>query len=125
VTKTAAYENYQPTPLTRGSTTGVSVGTGVNTDILVECGGASTLVVEVDQSGSASGDIAVVVNPVSEDGEVYPVAQPAVQSVGPTLVSGRTYYWAQFDVTAQQRVRIRITNNNAGTQSLDYSWRLA
>lgn len=112
--------------LTRGSAQGVSVGTTVNTDIALDCGGDGTLVVEADMSAGAAGDISVVVNPVTEpDGEIFPIAQPPLQSVGPTLVGGRTYFWGQWDVTAQQRVRIRITNNNVGTQSLDYSWRLA
>lgn len=111
--------------LNRKAATGVSVATGVNTDVLLECGGNSTLVVEADMSADAAPDLAVVVQPVGEDGEVYPLAQPAVQSIGPTLTGGRTYFWAQYDITAQQRVRVRLTNNNAGTKSLDYSLRMA
>lgn len=123
--KTAAFENYPGALLTRGNVQALSVGTGVNTDVLVECGGDSTLVVEADQAASASGDLSVSVNPVDEDQDVYPLAQPAVQTVGPTLASGRTYFWGKWDVTSQQRVRIRFTNNNVGTEDLDYSWRLA
>lgn len=112
--------------LSRGKASGQAIGAAGNHDVFIETSGYSTLVVEVDMSAGAAGDLAIQVNPVSEQGdEVLPIAQPAVQSVGPTLVGGRSYQWSIYDVQAQQRVRLRITNNNAGGQSADYAWRLA
>lgn len=111
--------------LNRDSVAGTAVGTGANLDIFIECGGNSTLVLEVDMSAGAAPDLSVQVNPVAEDGEIYPLAQPAVQSVGPTLIGGRSYYWGAFDITSQQRVRVRINNANAGSQNVDYSYRMA
>lgn len=111
--------------LNRKSAQATAIGAGANSDLFIECGGNSTLVLEVDMSGGAAADLTVQVNPVSEDGEIFPLAQPAVQSIGPTLVSGRVYFWGAWDVTAQQRVRVRITNNNVGAQAFDYSWRQA
>lgn len=111
--------------LNRKNAQGTAIGAGASSDLFIECGGNSTLVLEVDMSAGAAADLSVQVNPVSEDGEVFPVAQPAVQSIGPTLASGRAYFWGQWDVTAQQRVRVRITNNNVGAQSFDYAWRQA
>ena len=121
--KSAAYEGYNPTPLTKGQIA-ASMGTGTNNDTLVEISDATTLVVESHLGGSADGDLVVQVNPVDDDGTVFPIIQPAIQSVGPTHVAGVVYRWAIYDVTAQQRVRIRHTNNNAGTQTLDADWRL-
>lgn len=121
--KTAAYEGYNPTPLTKGQIAG-SINAAANLDQLVEISDASTLVIESHLTGSADADLTVQVNPVDDDGTVFPIAQPAIQSVGPTHVAGVVYRWAIYDVTAQQRVRIRTTNNNAGTQTLDCDWRL-
>jgi len=45
--------------------------------------------------------------------------------VGPTLSGGKVYYYGQFDVQALEKVRVRITNNNVASQTIDrWSWRL-
>lgn len=113
--------------LTRGKSSGATIGAAggvVDLDLTVDSG--SQLLIEVDMTGAANGDLAVQVNPVSEQGgEVFPLSQPASQSIGPTLVAGRVYFWATYDVLAQQRVRVRITNANVGAQTVDYAWRVA
>ena len=112
--------------LTRGKAAATAIGPAANVDVLLEASDYSDLVVEVDMSAGAAPDLAVQINPVSEVGdEVLPIAQPAVQSVGPTLSGGRSYFWGKWDVSAQNRVRLRITNNNVGAQSVDYAWRMA
>lgn len=114
-----------PQLLTRGKASGAAIGGGGGTvDFFIETSGMSTLILEVDMSGAIAGDLGVQVNPVSEQGdEILPIAQPSVQSVGPTFSGGRVYFWASWDVQAQNRVRVRITNNNAGAQNVDYAWR--
>jgi hypothetical protein len=125
-TRTAAYENYEGDLLNRFHVDNQSIsGTGGTHTFNIEVGGNASLVLEVDLVGSADGDLVVQVNPVAEDGQVYPLIQPPVQFIGPTHNAGIVYYWALFDVSAQQRVQVKITNNNAGAQNCDYSWRLA
>lgn len=120
--------------LTRGKTEGASIGTGASVDLVgqdgsafINCQGASTLVIEVDMTAGAAPDLGIQVNPVEADQlTVMPVAVPKVQEVGPTLQGGHDYYYGQFDVTALELVRVRLTNNNAGTQTITRaSWRLA
>ncbi len=113
--------------LTRGVQAGTSIGTGVNNDTDVLCQGDSTLTIEVDMTGAATGDLTVQVLPFESDAvTVMGVALPPVNAAGPTFGSGRVTYLAQFDITAFDKVRIRITNNNAGTQTITRaSWKLA
>lgn len=113
--------------LTRGSEVAQSILTTANRDTDIPCGGDTTLTVQVDMNGTASGDLAVSVFPFEADNAtVAPIAIPVLRSTGPTLAAGKVYYYAQFDVQALERVRIRITNNNAGTQTINrWSWRLA
>jgi hypothetical protein len=69
----------------------------------------------------------VQVQPYEADNStIMPIAMPPANSVGPTLSGGKVYYYAEFDVMALEKVRLRITNNNAGTKTLNSaSWRLA
>jgi hypothetical protein len=113
--------------LDKGSQAGVSIGTGANNDTDILTQGVSTLVVQVDMTGGAAGDLTVQVLPFEIDAvTLMGVAIAPVTSTGPTLSGGHVYYTAQYDVTAYDKVRIRITNNNAGTQTITRSsWRLA
>jgi hypothetical protein len=44
---------------------------------------------------------------------------------GPTFSGGHIFYTAQFDVSSYDKVRLRITNNNAGAQTITRaSWKL-
>jgi len=122
--------------LTRGKTpVNQAIGAGGNYDLLgqagdakIWCGGDSTLVVEVDMSGTAPGDLVVVVTPYEAD-NVTPmdnIILPAVlaPATNPSLSGGRVYFYGQYDVTGLEMVRVRLTNNNAGGQTLNASWRL-
>lgn len=113
--------------LNRNKGAAQSIAPAGNFDKLIETSDYATLVVEVDMSGAAPADLVVEVAPVSEvNDEVYPIVMPAVQSVSPSVLSGgRLYTWARYDVSAQQRVRLRIKNANAGAQAADWAWRLA
>lgn len=113
--------------LTRGKQAGAAIGPAANNDTDILCQGDSTLVVEVDMTGAAAGDLTVQVLPFEVDAvTLMGVAIAPVTSTGPTLAGGHVYYIAQFDVTAYEKVRFRITNNNVGAQAVTRAnWRLA
>jgi len=123
-------------PLTRGKVENQAINAGANFDMVgpdgtakIPCGGDSTLVVMVDMTGGAAGDLALQVNPIEADNTtVVPEALPPVQQpvTNPTLSGGHVFMYQQFDVSALEYVRIRITNNNAGAQTITRaSWRLS
>ena len=124
---TAASEWTVGDLLTRGKQAGVAISNGANNDTDILCQGDSTLVIEADMTGGAAGDLTVQVLPFEADAAtLMGVAIAPVTSTGPTLSGGHVYYAAQFDVTAYDKVRIRITNNNAAPQTITRSsWRLA
>ena len=113
--------------LTRAIETAIAIGAGGirNTDIY--CQGDATLVVQVEMTGAAIGDLTVAVQPFEADNlTVAPISIPPVQFVGPTLNAGKVYYYAQYDIQALEKARIAITNNNAGAQTINrWSWRLS
>jgi hypothetical protein len=111
--------------LTRGKVEAQAIASGANFDQDVPCGGASTLVVQVDMTAGAAGDLSVAVQPYEGDNlTVAPIGIPVTNSVGPTLSGGHDYFYAQYDVTAVDKVRVRITNNNVGAQTITRtSWR--
>jgi hypothetical protein len=113
--------------LDRGKQSAVAINAAANNDTDLLTQGASTLVVEVDMTGGASGDLTVQILPFQADAlTLMGVAIAPVTATGPTLSGGHVYYTAQFDVTAYDKVRVRITNNNAGAQTITRSsWRLA
>jgi hypothetical protein len=113
--------------LDRGKQAGVAINAAANNDTDLLTQGASTLVVEVDMTGGASGDLTVQVLPFQADAAtLMGVAIAPVTATGPTLAAGHVYYTAQFDVTAYDKVRVRLTNNNVGAQTITRSsWRLA
>jgi hypothetical protein len=114
------------TLLTRGGETAQSIGTGVTRNTPVNTVGYSTLVVQAELTGAATGDLGVTVQPYEADNaSIAPHAIPPVQSVGPTLSAGKVYYYGQWDVQALEQVNIALKNNNAGTQTINrWSWRL-
>ncbi len=131
---TAAAEWVIGRLLNKGVVAGQSIGTGANYDLIgsegdgtLYIGNRTTLQISVDMTGAAGGDLGVQLNPLEADGvTVMPIALTPVVAVGPTLNGGHVYYSAQFDVTAYERVRARITNNNAGTQTITRaSWNLS
>src|SRR4249919_355778 len=112
--------------LNRNKAAAQSIAAGGNLDKLIETSDYSVLVVEADMAGAAATDLVIEVAPVSEvNDEVYPIVMPPMQNVAPALSAGRIYTWARYDVSAQQRVRLRLKNANAGAQPCDYAWRLA
>lgn len=115
------------TLLNRGLVTAQAItGAGGTYETDVPLSDASTLVVQVQMTGGADGDLGVSFRPFETDqATVVPLALDPVLVKGPTHVSAKVYYWAQFDVTALDKGRIRITNNNASGQTIDrLSWRL-
>ena len=125
--------------LTRGKVEGAAIGIGGTVDLpgqqndaRIWCGSDSTLVVEVDITGTADADLNVDVNPYEADnatimaggGAVMEI--PPVLSMGPKVSGGHVFFYAQYDVTALEMVRVRIFNLNAGAQTVTRaSWRLA
>jgi hypothetical protein len=125
-----------PRPLNEGVTTGQAIGAGGGNydlqgqqgDPRIWVGGESDLTVLVEMTGAVVGDLAVQVNPYEADNAtVIPMPLPASQApaTNPAFSGGKCYYTAAFDVSPYDMVRVRITNNNAGGQTINRaSWRL-
>lgn len=127
---TANYNALAGSLLTRGKLQpdGTAIGAGATLGTDVACEGDSTLVVEVDMTGGAAGDLTVVVVPYEADNVTLMtgIVLPVVQANGPVLNAGAVRYYAQFDVTGVERARVNLTNNNVAGQTLTRSsWRLA
>jgi hypothetical protein len=123
-------QNYNATvgtPLTRATVAGQAIANGANFDQDVMCVGDSSLIVEVDMTGAANGDVVLTVLPFEADNvTVMPITLTPVSAVGPTLAGGHVYYYAQFDVTGLEKVRVRLNNANAAPQTISrMNWRLA
>lgn len=114
------------TLLNSDSATGVSLATGATKDMDFLCQNRSILAVQADMNGAANADLGIAVFPFEEDlTTVSGVALAAEKSTGPTFAGGKVTYVGRYDVTALRKVRVRVTNNNAGTQTLNrLSWRL-
>lgn len=113
--------------LDRGSQANLAIAAAqtIGEDVITQ--DRSTLVVEVDMTGGAVGDLTIAVQPYEADNAtLMPIGVPQVQGVGPTLSGGHVYQYAQFDVTGVDRVRILVTNNNVAGQTITRkSWRLS
>jgi hypothetical protein len=112
--------------LTRGSQAGVVVAGGANSDTDIYCVGDSTLVVQLDATGAASGDWDVDVIPFGADNTTLGAVgiQPDSSS-GPTHVGGRITFYARYNVQGLERVRIRFRNTTGGNLTVTRSsWRL-
>jgi hypothetical protein len=122
---TAAAEWVVGALLTRGKVAGQAIGAGGNYDTIIPCQGDSTLSIQVDMTGGALSDLMVQANPYEADiATVTPNAVPEVQTDS-DFSGGHVYYYGQFDVNGVDQVRLRITNNNAGAQTITrMSWRL-
>lgn len=117
----------EPVPLNHGKRTAFSLGAGATDSDTIQCGGVSTLNVRVAQDAGASGDVTISILPFESDNTtIMPISVPPVSSVGPTLASGQTYFYAQYDVTAFSKIRFDVKNNNVGAQTVrEKSWDLA
>jgi len=125
--------------LTRGKVEGAAIGIGGTVDLpgqsgdaRIWCGADSTLVVEVDMTGTADADLNVDVNPYEADNATIMAGAGGVLDLvpvsvmGPKVAGGHVFFYAQYDVTALEMVRVRIFNLNAGAQTVTRaSWRLA
>jgi hypothetical protein len=126
-TKTAAYENYPANSLTRGSLAPASVTNGTYIQSTVNTADFDELTIEARlTTGAADTDMKVEVYPVDSAGNVLIAVQPPVQSVGPKYdsTSAATTYWGVFDVSGQQAVAVRITNNAATPKNISYNYHL-
>lgn len=119
--------NPRAASLVRGGigTPGQSVNAGASVVQDANTSGADELTVEVDQNGSAVGDVVVTVFPYEADGlTLMPVPLPTIQTITNVATGGKVYAVQRFDVTAFERVQVQIKNNNAGAQTLNRaSWR--
>lgn len=116
----------EPVLLTRGVVSGEALAAAASRTYDVEVSGDDWIVVQGDLTGSANGDLTVTVAPYSDDG-VTLTAFAIVPSAsgGPTNQSGRVRFYGKYDVLGIGKVRITWTNNNAGSQTLNGSWRTA
>jgi hypothetical protein len=126
-TKTAAYENYPANSLTRGSLAPAAVTNGTYIQSTVNTSDFDELTVEARlTAGAADTDMKVEVFPVDSFGNVLIDAQPATQSAGPKYdaTSAATSYWGVYEVSGQQAVAVRITNNAATSKNISYNYHL-
>lgn len=116
-----------PVPLNHGKRASFSLGAAGTDSDVIQCGGVSTLNVRVAQDAGAAGDITVSILPFeSDNATIMPISVPPVTSVGPTLATGVTYFYAQYDVTAFSKVRFDLINNNVAAKTVrEKSWDLA
>src|SRR5690349_9883478 len=95
----------------------VSLATGTSSTFDVEVAGTDWIVVQAKLAGgSADGDLGVTVAPYEDDNTTltgFTIAPGP--TAGPTNQSGTVRYYGQYDVIGIGRVRITVTNNNAGT----------
>jgi len=117
-TKTAAYENYPNNPLTQSGLSQTGVIAGTTPARIIETMWADKLIVDANLTGDAAGDLAVAVWPCANDGTPLNAPLAAVSSSGPTLIVGKVYFVGEYDVSAQDRVQVRCTNNDAAAQNL-------
>lgn len=102
--------------------TATAMGTGTTQVLDVECADMDCLVVGYDMNGAALSDVKVDVQPYKEDGTTLMAAGvfiPPVKSAGPILSGGKIQgiYW--YDTAGIWKVRVTLTNRNAGTQTLN------
>jgi len=129
-TKTAAYENYPQNLLTKGSSPQAGVGpitTGTYVATQISTADFNELNLEADLiGGAADGDLTVAVFPIDAWGNVMPVPLNSINATGPKYngpASG-VFYQGIFDVSGQNAVQIRFTNNNAAAKNVAYSYKL-
>jgi len=111
---------------TLGKNTPVGAGVTANQDALV--GEYDILTVDADLTATAAGDLAIQVFPYGPDGTtLLTTPLPAVTGVGfaPTLSGGHSTATQQYNVQGLDKVNVQIKNNNAATQTLNASWRVA
>lgn len=100
----------------------VSMATGTTQDIDVECPEHDVITVRAELTGTANADLSVVVTPYESDNATLSAqVVTTLRLVGPTVAAGKVTYFGQFDVQGFERVRVRFTNNNAGTQTLNHA----
>jgi len=123
---TAASEWQVGSALNRAQASGVSVLTTGSVVVPVEISpSAAELTVNAELTGAANGDLAVTVNPILPSGAVSGVTLTALRSQGPTFGSGVVDYTGVYDVSGYTRVQVTLKNNNAGTQTLQYTIKVA
>lgn len=88
----------------------------------VEVAGASTLTVLASVTGGASGDITLTVRAYDDLGALFDLALTPQAVTAPALAGGLARTIQQFDVRGLEKVQVRVTNNNAGTQTLAASY---
>jgi hypothetical protein len=108
---------------------GQGIGTPAAPDNRINVAGDDEIVVQVDMTGAAVGELGVTVLPYAADGvTIIPSPLPVMSSptTNPVFSGGHVYFVARFDCSAQEFVRVDIKNNNAGGQTITRaSWRLA
>src|SRR5262245_36612584 len=121
---TAASEWVIGDLLMRGkNSTPVSLATGAQTTFDIACAGESELSLQAILTGAADADLSVTVAALLPDNSVGGLV-PALQSSGPKFAGSTVTYYGNFDVSGVERVRVTLKNNNAATQTLNYSWKL-
>jgi hypothetical protein len=97
-----------------------AINAGASLDKDLDVNDNQILSIQVAMTGAIAGDLTVAVFPFMGDGTtVNQAVLPAVRSTGPTFAAGVNWYNAEYDVSGLEKVRVRVTNNNAGAQTLN------
>lgn len=125
--KTAAFENYPVNLLTKGSLVPTSVTNGTFIATTISTADFDELTLEAKlAAGAADTDLKVEVFPVDFQGNVLYTPMTADKVSGPKFdsPSSSVSYWGVFDVSGQNAVYVRITNNAATPKNISYSYHL-
>jgi hypothetical protein len=115
------------TTLDRYRSPAVSLGTTLTSVADANVGGWDFVTLTASMTGAVSGDLTVQCFPYAGDGvTLLSTPLPAVPNVGyaPTFASPNVQCVQQYNVMGIDKVRFVLKNNNAGTQTLNYSWRV-
>jgi len=122
---TAASEWVIGDLLMRGSPSApISLATTASTSFDVVTAGESEFSLNVSMTGAADADLTVTVVTLQPDGVTAGPVVPPLQSTASKFAGSTVTFYGNYDVSGVDRIRVTIKNNNAGTQTANYSWKL-
>lgn len=100
---------------------GQAIATGATQSVIVDVSDFDNITVIASQTGAATGDITLTVQPVEEDGvTVIPAVLPAALAGTAVLSGGHVSVVNQYDLRGLRQVQINVKNNNAGAETVDF-----
>lgn len=100
---------------------GQAIAAGATQSVIVDVSDFDNITVIASQTGAATGDITLTVQPVEEDGvTVIPAVLPAALAGTAVLSGGHVSVVNQYDLRGLRQVQINVKNNNAGAETVDF-----